>query len=765
MSNGPPLWKRLLGVLFGAKRPTEPRRSPTARSTSVGQRPVSGSNLTISRVVVQARPTQSQPQPRDAPHTGQRYWVKANRPVVVRGHNIPGGMLYIGDGLTSISSPRSIEPALIDPGKPTNDRTPDDAGSSMTYWPSYAGVTPEARSAYLNWLSAGRGPGAYIGYVFLFFYGIERRVLFDAKHLPEAKDEVSALLAEVDRLRSLYSDNASFRSYASHFLTAASLEHFSRDLSLLPPPMENSGWDLPIEFKLGLGSILAGGQAVPPVWALSWLRVHPETRLRAPARRCPDEFNRLFMIRYEQQYGDGLTVRASGSGLQMQYHPASNSFGGNINIAVRDIPDVANLSDPPRALQRLSDEVSDALDAYSRWIGRTGGRAGLAAAALLPRELTPDRDSDAVRTMLKTIEGYLGIGDVAVIPTSALVALWLGTEDKGLGRRDACMVADLFERYGYGIEPDARYGGVSLAQHPGVAIFRQSGGAKAPDKNYVAAAAILQIGALLESAEGAITADAEARLLQHVEVFRVAPADRARLRAHMKWLLSETPQLTGVKPHTASLSPEQKTSAGQFLLAMVAAGGQVTPAKVRMLSRIYRLLGLPADQIHGQLQTLGVKVEPGPVTILPPDSSTGFSIPRTTPAKSALLILDQERIGAIMKSTDAVSELLAAVFDAPTETDIKEPALARLETDEPSVILLSGLDAAHSQFVMLLSQQPTWPRRELEAVADRLELLLGGAIETVNEAAYDRCGEPLVEGHEFLEVNTTAAKALLDASR
>jgi hypothetical protein len=52
----------------------------------------------------------------------------------------------------------------------------------MGYWPLYSGIDPASRAAYLHWLTGGRkAPEAYIGYVFLFFYGIERRVLVDAQ--------------------------------------------------------------------------------------------------------------------------------------------------------------------------------------------------------------------------------------------------------------------------------------------------------------------------------------------------------------------------------------------------------------------------------------------------------------------------------------------------------------------------------------------------------------------------------------------------------
>ncbi|MGE3796171.1 MAG: TerB N-terminal domain-containing protein, partial [Dehalococcoidia bacterium] len=113
---------------------------------------------------------------------GQRVWIPPDRDVEVQGRRLPGG-LYVGESLTSLTG-WSAEPALIAPNLPARDRRPDHLGTTMGYWPSYSEISAPARTAYLDWLASGRPGGAYIGYVFLFFYGIERRVLVDAVHLP-----------------------------------------------------------------------------------------------------------------------------------------------------------------------------------------------------------------------------------------------------------------------------------------------------------------------------------------------------------------------------------------------------------------------------------------------------------------------------------------------------------------------------------------------------------------------------------------------------
>lgn len=100
--------------------------------------------------------------------------------------------------------------------KPQDYNTPLPAIQRVAdFWPSYEGLTPPARRAYLQWLAGGRhDPTADIAYIFLFFYGLEYRCLRDK---PTAAD-LNAIIAEVRRLMYTYGHNASFQRYALKFV-------------------------------------------------------------------------------------------------------------------------------------------------------------------------------------------------------------------------------------------------------------------------------------------------------------------------------------------------------------------------------------------------------------------------------------------------------------------------------------------------------------------------------------------------------------------
>lgn len=81
---------------------------------------------------------------------------------------------------------------------------------------------------------------------------------------------------------------------------------------------------------------------------------------------------------------------------------------------------------------------------------------------------------------------------------------------------------------------------------------------------------------------------------------------------------------------------------------------------------------------------------------------------------------------------------------APTQAE----NLASAVETRPEEELLPGLDAKHQKFLAELLQKPSWTRSELKAAAAKMQIMLDGALEHINEAAFDLIGEPLTEGDD-----------------
>ena len=70
------------------------------------------------------------------------------------------------------------------------------------------------------------------------------------------------------------------------------------------------------------------------------------------------------------------------------------------------------------------------------------------------------------------------------------------------------------------------------------------------------------------------------------------------------------------------------------------------------------------------------------------------------------------------------------------------------------------LSPAHASLLQRMAERPAWPRDEYEALASEMKLMPDGALEIINERAFELIGSPVLEGDDPIEVDVTIAKEL-----
>ncbi|MBF0188381.1 MAG: TerB N-terminal domain-containing protein, partial [Magnetococcales bacterium] len=245
---------------------------------------------------------------------------------MIQGFTIPNGMIYVGDWLTPIHDyGNNHDASLIRPSLAVNKNSPDHAGDTLSYWPSYSDIKPRARAAYLSFLSKGvQDPDVAIGYLFLYYYGLERRLLVDLAECKESP-EFARLIQELNRLADLYGDSRSFQGYVSNLLSYLSL----RDGASYAPLSSSESGDQHHALWLKLGRTVKAGAPIDDTLALHWLHADGNTRFRTPAKRLPDEFRTLFKVRFNQLYPQGMKLRPNKSRLTIAYRPSARACGGS----------------------------------------------------------------------------------------------------------------------------------------------------------------------------------------------------------------------------------------------------------------------------------------------------------------------------------------------------------------------------------------------------------------------------------------------------
>jgi len=697
---------------------------------------------------------------RELSTNGDDFWIPIGHSAKIGDYDI-GDMIYFGHGLASVRG-GELEPALIDKELPLDVKMGNCSIRHLPYWPSYSGASPEARSSYLKWLSTDRkDPEADIGYVFLFFYGLERRALHDSKASLKAKLEIPYIQYEVERLLEIYINSYSFQHYAGAFRDMLRANNVQTKIYEQAPPVLHMDRWMTFEHKLGLAQCASDGKPLPKEWAYIWLRGDPNARLRTPAQRCPKEFKDLFNFHYKNKYGEGVILPINKTRLRLDYRVASPTFGHMKNDCGGqfNLPDVSVLSNPLNELHKIGEKCCSELDAFSRTIGKDRASFGnLDALVELPFMLWPEEYRQRIQE-LRT--GLFDKSESDVIAFEKLLSILPKWE--GRSKQKYISLCRILSEAGIGIEPDVRFGGMIPEPGSDIALFLDDNGAVDNEvrPEYRAAVLALRLAVSVAIADGEI-ADEEKILLtgKMEEWLHLTESEKNRLHASLRLMLLKPEKALGIKKRLEGLSEACRDTIGTFLANVTRADSEVTPAEISRLEKIFILLGLDPKLAYSKVHfaaTEPIIVQPGS------DEKTGYAIPKAPIFKASRSIsLDATKIAYLQTDTERVSTILSSIFiEDKSGVDLVDCSKQDIPTEEPLESFLLGLDSTHSSFLLLLITRTSWTRSELEEISLDREIMLDGAIERINEAAYSTFDKPILEGDDPICLNEDVVRDVI----
>ena len=226
-------------------------------------------------------------------------------------------------------------------------------------------------------------------------------------------------------------------------------------------------------------------------------------------------------------------------------------------------------------------------------------------------------------------------------------------------------------------------------------------------------------------------------------------------------MMAIPPDLSVIRRRVTNVGEKIRHGLGRLALAVVGADGVVDPAEIKAIQKLYRILGIESDGIYRELHALAVT--PEPVTVFRPTSpETEYAIraqldESTATDERAPIVLDQERVDAIMADTTLVSNVLHAVFsDGREDAEVDREEASTTDRSET----FAGLDARHQRLVAEVISRSSWSPQDFEKLARQFGLMPSGALETINEWAFERYEAALIEEDETFEVNPEIVDAL-----
>jgi uncharacterized tellurite resistance protein B-like protein len=688
---------------------------------------------------VAARPEPAPPTKR----TNSLRWIPKGESLRVGPFTLTDPMVY-----TCEANPEHDEASCINLELPLAQsiRVPT---ARLGYYPTYAALSPEQRSYYLSWLSSGRSaPLGEIGYAFLFFYGLERRLLVEGQDL-------SLVVKAVVRLLHAYTFSGSFDRYLGGFLAFCLARTGIEKLKdkWFDAVFGASRLKRDEDFlAVALAWFYQRDVPLPCEWALRIAKLDARCPRSVVIDRLPDQFNALFDKRYCEEFGEGLRLRASESDRALTYRPASPSLLSHFTYdsypCVR-LANVLGIQSQFSPLVSLWSSCVDELRPLSRIAAKGVELTTRAAYDALPDELKetvehPDRPAwEALAARNAGEDGF------AVVQVSALASLQGIGERAKLTLKQSETLAETAHAVGFIIERDVRVTNRPYHWDEVVSLLRPLEKPCLPtDSRYAAASLMLELGLFVAAADGEIEQEEVDQIAHFLEAqFLLDPPDARRLEALKRVLQQRPPSITGLGKRLQSALPaEQRETVGRFLVGIAAANGVIDRKEISALRGAYRALDLDIAVLNALLEEFRRESQkPAELARAEGEDAGGEVIPpRGVTPDVRGFALNQGLLGRIMADTQEVARLLGeAMRDVDGENGHDEPGqIARPRCSENP--RFSGLDVRYHAVLVEILARRRWNRGDFEALVRQFSLMPLSTFEVINEWSDERFADYVI---------------------
>jgi hypothetical protein len=669
-------------------------------------------------------------------------WHPGGQAVTVLGTTVADGMVYVG---RAIDSSGEHDASFIDPRLPVA-ATSASAGP-LGYWPSYRGLTPQCRRRYLEWLASGKkAPDADIGYVFLYFYGLERRLLIESP----SPEEVASLVAELNRLRAIYAANRSFDGYSRRLLEAVAFLRKMRTESLHPfsPDLAAPWGEIPLTLKVAIAREVVAGRPLGFDFAAAGLfglrefwSVHRHVLDKGRAA-----FINVLRSRFEATFPLGFLLRnRKDSRLQLAYRGASAGLAVDLaaRAGLKQLPDPDTLT--WTKLLSLAGTVAQEIAPYTKALAYHPARANALYGLIdCPAEMRELVAPEARRWLAE-------LPSPAAVPFGHLARHAIGTGTAKWTVRERRQIIAALAIVGYAMEPDAEESIERLEDETVVQVFRQAGRGTSRAVT-VACAAAAFVTMVVKTSEG--SADAAFAFWLSVLPWRCALSaeETIHVRARLAWLSTRNMTLARARRRLSDATTDERELCAWSATIAAGASGEVGKPQIAILEAIHDSLSVPRSTLYSGLHVgLGAaaKAADEPIPVAEEVQEPLHPIP---PVPSIERTGDEyDRLAKIRAETERVAALLADIF--VEEEPVQEA------TDAVEDGMFAGLDRQHSELPTRLLMRSDWSREQYEDAAAAVGLMAAGAMETINEWAFDNHGDALLEDGDPVVINASLLPA------
>lgn len=628
-------------------------------------------------------------------------WVKSHERIEINGISICGPTFYFGSDLKNSNG--YPEPSLINPLMRASS-TIDDASYAVD--PSYIKFTPYQRHKYLEWLASNCVYKAPNAFVFLYFYGLERRALLDGMHDVEILKEVKP---EIERLSNTYSV---ISVYAEPLLLH--IDTLIADGSTLE--------ELDVKNALYVAGRYTAQKLPVPTSLIAPIILNTNSvRKSKYISVCPELVQKVITF----LYGDELAMERCFTYKNIEYKPVSSGLRGIPFVSTSKALELLTSRSNINKLQDIATAVSDSLEEYAKYLLKNPThRNTLEANLMLPVYLYPESLRITLKNLKYETDGY----HLVDMPLETLLSSL--NSDGSISKDKYTRILSALNYESVGLYPDMFKTGMDL---------------KAPvilyslDKNQVANKKDLELAELfidlIAWSSSKDTHFEDSHVFEQITKFDIGANECKYLAASAKFKCLNNKNPSGLKQKLKELSEQERTKIADLFVTLAKYSDSIEAADIKQLESVFKLLDLEQTALYSALHS---------------DDAQQVSDNKASG-------LDMAKIKALQKETSEVASLLHAVFNSEDNQDAtpsivcQENVLVTTPLSDQKTYI--GLSVKASMLLEIIRTDKVWKKDALKVHADELGLMIDGVIEQINDACFDAFDDPLIDGDEVLEIN------------
>jgi len=677
------------------------------------------------------------------------HWYGQGQKLKVKKYVLSDPMTYWSKGKSRI-----VEPCAIDL-KASVGRPESEAKGAMGYWPTYSDLSDNQKANYLQWMAGDRKSDLdEIGYPFIFFYGLERRLLVDGiDHQP--------IISETSRLLRRYRFSKSFNGYLSRFLSysvaSIGLENF--DAGAFQSIFESS---VDIRFEECLSVSLAwfyhNKIPLPAAWAKLVADRDPRSSKSIVINRVQKEYDKLFTKMYADAFGGGMLLKAAKRDLKIEYFPASSALGGH-DIPPVKIPNILAISSQFKRLVEIRKRCIDDLKQLSRVVLKGDDATSRETYEALPEELRADHEHPDHHKWEELRAEHMKEDGALLVEVSTVAKIQNIPFRERLTKKQSESLGVTAEAMGLGIEPDTRITKKNYRWRQMLSLFRLTDLYDPPDpEKYAGASMILELGIAVAAADGLVNNEE----INHISrflggVINLDANTSKRLEALKAIYLLHPPKLIRIANRLKNiLNESHKEKVGEFVIGVASSDGKVSKDEIAILKRLYKALDIPDKKLNDIVSQMRMEAsEPVEVKTATPSKAKGEALPPQE--EEGAFVLNQSRIHDIIVQTREVAQILGKAMGEIND-DEEEMNKDTSTEAEPVKRSFEGLDSRYNEILSKLLEKQSWDATAFDNLIREHKLMPSSTISVINEWAEEYLDDFIIEEDDGITINLSLIK-------